>query len=298
MQSASHAIFTAIVAALVTLEDRWENGTLRSNTLRTSELLLKNRRFTYYAHARLWVISVIACLQQLGSPVRRFFATIERNMRLLASVALLLLASSAFAQTVSQSSSHAAKAIWEPPEWNFPQDVKATVPKEMVSTFRVSGYDITLEKTSMKDIQQRLGGVIGEKGDASDASEWLCFHGADAKGRWVLWLVNGEIDGSSVGSFQWQRLSNRDILDTRCHLLPKAGSVIQLPVSVQLGNKSSEVLKSLGSPTRKTNERLIYVHEHEAGGTRADPFISSNIVVVGLRNGMVWTIQVSKTISD
>jgi hypothetical protein len=218
-------------------------------------------------------------------------------MRFPASVAILLLASSAFTQTVSQS--HAAKAIWDPPEWNFPQGVKATVPKEMVSTFRVSGYDITLEKTSMKDIQLRLWGVIGEKGDASDASEWLCFHGADAKGGWVLWLVNGEIDGSSVGSFQWQRLSNRDVLDTRCHLLPKVGSVIQLPLSLQLGTKSSEVLKSLGPPTWKTGGRLIYLNEHEAGGTSAeDPFISSNIVVIVLRNGIVCAIQVSKTTSD
>jgi len=219
-------------------------------------------------------------------------------MRFPASVALLLLASSAFAQTASQPSSHAARAIWEPPDWNFPQDAKATVPKEMVSTFRVSGYDITLEKTSMKDVQQRLGGVIGEKGDASDASEWLCFHGADSMGGWVLWLESGEINGDSVGSFQWQRLSNRDVLDTRCHTLLKAASVIQWPLSFQLGAKSSEVLKSLGPPTSKADERLIYLHEHEVGGTRGDPFVSSNIVAVRIRNGMVWAIQVSKTTSD
>ena len=112
-----------------------------------------------------------------------------------ASVVLLLLASSAFTQTVSKPSSRAARAIWEPPAWNVPQDVKATVPKEMVSTFRVSRFDITLEKTSMKDVQQRLGGVIGEKGDANDASEWLCFHGANAMGGWVLWLESGEVNG-------------------------------------------------------------------------------------------------------
>jgi hypothetical protein len=216
-----------------------------------------------------------------------------------ASIALLLLASSAFTQTASQPTTQAARVIWEPPEWNFPQSVKATVPKEMVSTFRVSGYDITLEKTSMEDVEQRLGGVIGKKGDAADASEWLCFHGADAMGGWVLWLENGEINGGSVGSFQWQRLSNRNVLDARCHTLRKAASVIQLPKSLRLGAKSSEVLKSLGPPTLKTDERLIYLHEHEVGGTRVeDPFISSNIVLVHLRNGMVWAIQVSKTTSD
>jgi hypothetical protein len=78
----------------------------------------------------------------------------------------------------------------------------------------------------------------------------------------------------------------------------KAGSVIHLPLSLQLGAKSSEVLKSLGPPTSKTDERLIYLHEHQVGGTRADPFLSSNIVVVHIRNGMVWAIQVSNTISD
>jgi hypothetical protein len=147
-----------------------------------------------------------------------------------ASIALLLLASSAFTQTVSQPSSHAASAIWEPPEWNFPQNVKATVPKEMVSTFRLSGYNITLEETSMEDVEQRLGGVIGRKGDAGDAEEWLCFHGADAMGEWVLWLESGEIDGGRVGSLTWQRLSTRDVLDTRCHTLRKGGSIIQLPL--------------------------------------------------------------------
>jgi hypothetical protein len=215
------------------------------------------------------------------------------------SIALLLLASSAFTQTVSQPSTHAASAVWEPPAWNFPENVKATVPKEMVSTFRVSGYDIKLEKTSMENVEQHLGGVIGEKGDAGDAAEWLCFHGVDAMGGWVLWLESGEINGGTVGSFQWQRLSNRDVVDARCHILPKARSVIQLPVSLQLGTKSSEVLKSLGPPTLKTDQRLIYLHDHGVGGTRAgDPFISSNIVVVYLRNGIVWAIQVSKTTSD
>jgi hypothetical protein len=216
-----------------------------------------------------------------------------------ASIALLLLASSAFTQTVSQPSSHAASTIWEPPEWNFPQNVKATVPKEMVSTFRVSGYDITLEETSMKDVEQRLGGVIGRKGDAGDALEWLCFHGADALGGWVLWLESGEINGGSVGSFQWQRLSNRDVLDTRCRTLRKASSVIQLPLPLQLGAKSSEVLKSLGPPTLKSDKRLIYLHEHEVGGTSADDrSLSSNIVVVYLRNGIVRAIQISETTSD
>ena len=53
----------------------------------------------------------------------------------------------------------------------------------------------------MEDAKQSLGGEIGVKGDAGDALEWFCFHGADALGRWVLWLENGEINGGLIGSF-------------------------------------------------------------------------------------------------
>lgn len=220
-------------------------------------------------------------------------------MRFALFIALFALSAAASTQAEGRTNSDLARVLWEPPDWNFPENVKATVPKEMLTTLRVSNYEIKLEETSINDVRQRLGGVIGRKGDAGDASEWLCFRGADANGRWVLWLENGEIDGDFVGSFQWQRLSNRDVLDGRCRVLGKGDSLVQLPLSLGLGIRSSEVLKRLGPPTSRDGERLVYVHEHEAGEARAgDPFISSNIVVVHIRNGLVWAIQASKTISD
>jgi hypothetical protein len=223
----------------------------------------------------------------------------ERYMRSLACVALVLLASTAFTQTVKRPNREAAKVVWEPPEWDFPENVKATVSREMLSAFRVSGYQIRLDETSMKEVQQRLGGVMARRGDAGDALEWLCFHGTDEIGRWVLWLESGEISGGSVGSFQWQRVSSYDVLDARCHNLRKADSVVQLSLSLKLGSTLAEVSNNLGPPTSKTDERLFYLHEHEVEGNRAgEPFISSNIVVVHLRHGIVWAIQASKTTSD
>ncbi|MGA7697038.1 MAG: hypothetical protein WCA76_18570 [Candidatus Sulfotelmatobacter sp.] len=220
-------------------------------------------------------------------------------MRFALCIILLVLASAAFTETDERASQRSDKVVWEPPEWNIPENVKATVAKEMFSRFRVSGYEVTLEETSMEDAEQHLGGVIGKRGDAGDAMQWLCFQGADSVGGWVLWLESGEINGGSVGSLQWQRLSNRDVLDRRCHALQKAGTPIQLPLSLKLGAKSSDVLKSLGPPTSKDGGRLIYLHEHEVGAIRGgDPFISSNIVVVHLRDGLVWAIQASKTTSD
>jgi len=201
----------------------------------------------------------------------------------------------AFAQNVKQSNSHSHDLVWEPPEWNYPQELKASVPNEMFSTFGLSGYNVVFEETSIESVQKHVGGKAGKKGDAGDALEWLCFHGADTAGRWVIWLESGEIDGGSVGSFQWQRLSDREVLDSRCHAL--AGNGVSLPLSLRLGAKKAEVLKNLGAPTSSDTERLIYLHEHKST-IRGEPFTISNIVVIDIRNEVVWAIRASKTSSS
>ena len=217
-------------------------------------------------------------------------------------IALVFLALTAFAQTIEQTKSHSPQMVWaSPPDWSFPQNVKASVQKEMISSFRVLNYEIVLERTTMEDVQQHLGGQIGSKGDVGDAEKWLCFHGTSRMGRWILWLENGEINGDSVGSFEWQQLSENEVIDPRCRALRAAGSTITLPFpSLTLGATQSQVLKSLGSPTIKGNERLIYLHEHNLSSKlgRDDHFISSNIVIVRLRKGIVSAIQISKTTSD
>ncbi len=190
------------------------------------------------------------------------------------------------------------RTLWEPPEWNVPDNLKATVAKEMLSAIRVSNYQIVLEQTNMEDVRRNLGGQIGRRGDAGDALRWLCYHGVDGSGGWILWLESGEIDGDSVGSFQWQRLSSRDVVDSRCQTLRKGSPVIELPLFLKLGGKSSEVLRNLGAPTSKNGEMFIYIHEHAVGGSRADPFVSSNIVIVHLRNQTLWLVQASRTTSD
>ncbi len=64
-----------------------------------------------------------------------------------------------------------------------------------------------------------------------------------------------------------------------------------------LGANKSEVLKALGEPSLKDDERLIYLHEHETT-ISGEPFTTSNIVMVRLKNGIVWAIEVSKTTSS
>ncbi|MGA2345213.1 MAG: hypothetical protein ABSF93_04360 [Candidatus Sulfotelmatobacter sp.] len=212
-------------------------------------------------------------------------------MRTIPCIVLVLLSVTAFAQTTQQSKSYSTRMVWEPPDWNFPQNVKGNGRREMLTSFRVSNYEIALERTEMKDVQKHLGGEIGSR--ETDASEWLCFHGANETGRWVLWLENDEISASIVGAFQWRQISENDVLDPRCQVLRGEGSTIALPLPFTLGATQSQVLKSLGSPTARDNERLVYLHAHDNGS-----FVSSNTVMVRLRDGVVWAIQASKTTSD
>jgi hypothetical protein len=144
----------------------------------------------------------------------------------------------------------------------------------------------------MKDVQKRLGGQIGSR--ANDASQWLCFHGENGTGRWVLWLENDEISMGLIGAFQWWQLSKDDVRDPRCQELGRGDSMVTLPIpKFTLGEEQSQIFKSLGSPATKDSERLIFLHTHHSGS-----FVSTNTVIVRLRNGVVWAIQASKSTSD
>lgn len=161
--------------------------------------------------------------------------------------ALFFVTCALFAQTASRSSSLDAGVIWDPPAWPFLQkSPKPTVSKEMVAALHVSDFPVILEKTKMEDVESTLGGTIGQRGDAGNFDEWLCFYGADSGGRWALWLESGEINGGTVGSFQWRRLNENAVLDGRCRMLGEAK--VELQNKLRLGLTEAEALKILGPP--------------------------------------------------
>jgi hypothetical protein len=186
--------------------------------------------------------------------------------------------------------------VWEPPNWNFPKNVKATVPKEMLSKLRISTVAITLEETRLDKVEQLLGATKGAKGDAGDFVQWLCFHGTDDADQWVLWLESGEIDGGYVGSFRWKRISSQAKIDRRCHALNSTATV-KLALPLKLGMGEAEVLKILGKPSYRQGERLIFLHEH-VGSANGAPYDSSNIVMIYVHGGEVVSIAASKTTSS
>jgi hypothetical protein len=205
----------------------------------------------------------------------------------------------ASAQTVVRTG-EGDKPIWTPqPLWKFDDGAlaKATVPKEMIPSLRVSDVTIPLEEdTKLEDLQTRFGGKIGAQGDAADSLLWLCLYGIDSAGPWVLWLESGEVDGPYVGGFQWRRVSHSAQFDQRCSALPDT-SEVDLPIDLGLGASEAKVIKILGRPTSRRGNTLLYEHEHDEL-IRGEQFTSFNTVIVALRGGVVWAIDVTKTTTN
>jgi hypothetical protein len=157
---------------------------------------------------------------------------------------------------------------------------------------------IILEKTKLEDVRKRFSGVLGYRGDASQALAWLCLFGNDASGGWVFWPTSGEMGGTSViDGFQWRRLSSHERPDHRCRLLPSESGGVQLPISLHLGSSEEEVRHLLGRPTWSRGNLMIFDHEHSVI-IRQENWIASNTVAFLIRDGSVWAIEASKITSN
>jgi hypothetical protein len=187
------------------------------------------------------------------------------------------------------------RTIWAPPRLiQSGTTPKPTIRKPMIGNLRIAGFEIVLEKTRMGQVQKKFGGELGSEGDAGDFLEWLCVHGSDKSGSWVMWLESGEIDAGSVGGFQWRRVDRGAIFDGRCSVLPKAPSLIELPVALRLGMTEANVLRVLGPPTVREGSALLYIETHEEW-LRKESFWEYNAVTVVIQDGAVSAIEAQKS---
>jgi hypothetical protein len=224
----------------------------------------------------------MACLQQLRSG-----SVLELAVCRIVIVVLLIAASAAIAQSTG--------ILWQAPKPDLPNSLpKASISKEMITTLRIGKVPIVLEETPINEVAKTVGGTIGSRGDASEALQWLCFHGSDADGRWALWLESSEMGGGTVDGFALQRIPSNATVDRRCR---KEEAQIDLPIRLRIGLTESEVRGILGAPTAKYRNTLVFDHEHEEK-VRNEPFTASNTVHIALRGGVVWAIQVWKGTSN
>jgi hypothetical protein len=205
-------------------------------------------------------------------------------------LAASLLAASCLAQHANSAS--AEGPAWEPPNIEWPEELpRATIPNPMITSLSVASTRIILEKTSLTDARKHLGGVVGHRGDAGESLSWLCLHGTDADGRWILWLESSEVDGGDVSGFQYRRLSAGTTVDSRCREFGNIRHAIKLPVPLRLGMTESQVRGVLGLPTVTQGHTLIFDHEQKHAIHDVN-FTLSNTVAVVFADGIASAIQV------
>lgn len=183
--------------------------------------------------------------------------------------------------------------VWKPPRILKSDALpKGTVLGVMVKAIRISDLNVALEETNLKQVQERFGGTFGNQGDAGDSLEWLCLSGRDGGGRFVLWLKSGEMDTGMVGSFQWRRITSEARVDARCGTLSGVDKV-KLTIPLHPGISESQLFETLGQPTVRYGNTLLYVHEHDELGKNG-LFTVLNTVSIVLRDGGVWAVEVLK----
>jgi hypothetical protein len=196
----------------------------------------------------------------------------------------------------SDCNSSKASILWSPPNIGMPDRFpRPTIPKVMIGSLNVAGIPITLENTKLEEVQKRLGGTIGDRGDGGDSLAWLCFHGTNEDGRWILWLTSDEMGGLSyINGFFWSQLASNEMPDRSCRTLPIENAVIELPVSIKLGIAQEEMAKVLGQPTFEHRNILFFFHEHPKH-IRKEPYTVLNTVAIALRDDHVSAIEVYKS---
>lgn len=187
-----------------------------------------------------------------------------------------------------------SQAVWEPPtELSVPGDHKPTVRRELITKLRVAEFTVVLEETKLSDVQSHLGGTMGQRGDASEALAWLCLHGRDDGGSWVLWLEAGAVHGGTVGAFQLRHLDATTQVDKRCQPILNSTRGIELASGIRLGLPRAETIRILGRPTTSAGNTLLYAYEHQEA-IRGETATASNRLTIGFRNAVLDAVDVWK----
>jgi hypothetical protein len=181
--------------------------------------------------------------------------------------------------------------IWRPSDVPWVNNVPATARRKMITSLSVAGFPIHLTETSMEDAQRHLGGTAGSSGDASESLGWLCFSGRDAGGPWVLWLESFEVDGPTIGGFQWERVPEGARFDRRCHALPAGGTSVRLPLPLRLGMTDAEVREVLGNPSVGSRKTSFYLYEHDLTVNHV-PYTADNSIAMMYQRGKLKAIAV------
>jgi len=194
------------------------------------------------------------------------------------------------------------KPLWEPPRIGVPSIAETAQPnhvQDLVSKITIGSFNVLLEDTPLEQVGTHFSATIGRSGDAGESLAWVCLHGQDRIGQWVLWIESGEIHGPMTGGFLLMRRTANNRLDSRCK--PAGNGRISLPIPLSLGMSRAQVVAALGPPISPSGSHLFYYHHHVVrlspkAGSAAEPFDLSNSLYIRLNSSnKVDAFQVWRT---
>lgn len=189
------------------------------------------------------------------------------------------------------------RVLWEPPSSSsWPPNIPSTGSKDLIASVDVAHVHVVLEQSSLDSIRERLGGTMGQKGEAGNNQKWLCYYERHAAAPWAIWLTGGELEVRHVMGFDWEVIPRSAVFDDRCQALP-AGATIELPVAIELGQKRSAALAVLGRSGKGNRSDRYFVHSFTVT-RRSVPWTTINGVRIRIRNDVVTVIAAWRVTTD
>jgi hypothetical protein len=193
-----------------------------------------------------------------------------------------------------------ATPIWEPPSIGVPFIPETEHPsgaQELVSEIAIGSFNVVLEKTLLEQVGTHFRAFTGHSGDAGESLDWVCLHGQNRIGQWILWIESGEIHGQTVGGFLLLQRTANDKLDSHCKSVENAR--ISLPIPLSLGMSRAQVVAALGPPTSQSGSHLFYYHLNPEAGDAAETLTRVSTLYIRL-NGRneIDALQVWRTTSS
>jgi hypothetical protein len=148
-----------------------------------------------------------------------------------------------------------------PPTWGD-NSVTATTSHDPVVPLRMGSLEVTLEKTSLKEVQSTIGvGKIYSHGDASEALAWLCYTVSTSNPKQRLWLSSGEMHGLTIiDGVDAMEIQTNDSPSEYCPELPKRYMPLHFTNGIWLGASENSFQKSFGEVKKVKDDRAyIYI---------------------------------------
>jgi hypothetical protein len=148
-----------------------------------------------------------------------------------------------------------------PPTW-VNDSISATTAHDPVVPFRMGNLEITLEITSLKEVQSIIrAGKIFNHGDASEAVAWLCYTISTSSPKQRLWLSSGEMGGlTTIDGITALEIPDSVIPSESCPDLPQRFLPLGFNNGLWLGTPEKTFRKDFGEVKKiKGGRSYIYI---------------------------------------